>query len=131
MKSLHSPVIDHFPPLQPFVTLGNGPNPSNFTEGVVRSPGFEPGSRAWKARILVQALRFNALDDDRYQMVDEQVIKSVNPQKVDFYFDKYLQERIMPTVDRVAAKAARYVNPKPMSTIPWEASSSCLHISAE
>ena len=44
---------------------------------MVRSPGFEPGSRAWKARILVQAFRFDALDDDRYHVVDEQVIKSV------------------------------------------------------
>lgn len=45
-------------------------DPKTAVDEVVRSPGFEPGSRAWKARILVQAVRFGALDDDRYQMVD-------------------------------------------------------------
>gem|GEM_PF-6733014 len=54
------------------------PYPLILNELEVRSPGFEPGSRAWRARVLDQALRFDALDDDRYQMVEEQVIKSVN-----------------------------------------------------
>ena len=46
------------------------------------------------------------------------------------YFERYLQERIMPIVDRVAAKAPKYMNPKPMSAIPGAASSSCRHMSA-